>query len=192
VAVACDVLQDKLHQNLCRQRSLVAIGTHDLAKLQPPFTYEACLPGKISFVPLKQTREFKADELLEVCSPQAPQSARARNSLPRRCPAGPSRQVSASLPGVPPRRRSCTRRVASQSSSHREPRSCAVPGHTAEQWPCQVPQLWECPRATRVSEFALLRVCRGATEMNRICLVLFDMKNRMFGPYLAVTGRSRR
>ena len=23
-------LQDKLHQNLCRQRSLVAIGTHDL------------------------------------------------------------------------------------------------------------------------------------------------------------------
>lgn len=27
-------LQDKLHQNLCRQRSLVAIGTHDLHTLQ--------------------------------------------------------------------------------------------------------------------------------------------------------------
>ena len=27
-------LQDKLHQNLCRQRSLVAIGTHDLSTLQ--------------------------------------------------------------------------------------------------------------------------------------------------------------
>ena len=27
-------LQDKLHQNLCRQRSLVAIGTHDLATLK--------------------------------------------------------------------------------------------------------------------------------------------------------------
>ena len=27
-------LQDKLHQNLCRQRSLVAIGTHDLCKLK--------------------------------------------------------------------------------------------------------------------------------------------------------------
>ena len=27
-------LQDKLHQNLCRQRSLVSIGTHDLATLQ--------------------------------------------------------------------------------------------------------------------------------------------------------------
>ena len=27
-------LQDKLHQNLCRQRSLVAIGTHDLNTVQ--------------------------------------------------------------------------------------------------------------------------------------------------------------
>lgn len=27
-------LQDKLHQNLCRQRTLVAIGTHDLATIQ--------------------------------------------------------------------------------------------------------------------------------------------------------------
>lgn len=27
-------LQDKLHQNLCRQRSLVAIGTHDLGTVQ--------------------------------------------------------------------------------------------------------------------------------------------------------------
>lgn len=27
-------LQDKLHQNLCRQRSLVAIGTHDLSKIK--------------------------------------------------------------------------------------------------------------------------------------------------------------
>lgn len=27
-------LQDKLHQNLCRQRSLVAIGTHDLSTLE--------------------------------------------------------------------------------------------------------------------------------------------------------------
>lgn len=33
-------LQDKLHQNLCRQRSLVSVGTHDLATLKPPFTCE--------------------------------------------------------------------------------------------------------------------------------------------------------
>lgn len=59
-------LQDKLHQNLCRQRSLVAIGTHDLAKCRGPFTYEALPPSEISFVPLKQTRKFRADELMEV------------------------------------------------------------------------------------------------------------------------------
>lgn len=58
-------LQDKLHQNLCRQRSLVAIGTHDLAKCRGPFTYEALPPSEISFVPLKQTTKFRADELLE-------------------------------------------------------------------------------------------------------------------------------
>lgn len=58
-------LQDKLHQNLCRQRSLVAIGTHDLAKVKgPQFTYEALPPESVSFVPLKQTRAFRADELL--------------------------------------------------------------------------------------------------------------------------------
>eukprot|EP00882_Tetradesmus_deserticola_P022463 GHRQ01024373.1.p1 GENE.GHRQ01024373.1~~GHRQ01024373.1.p1 ORF type:complete len:412 (+),score=157.30 GHRQ01024373.1:352-1587(+) len=58
-------LQDKLHQNLCRQRSLVAIGTHDLAKCRPPFSYEALPPADISFVPLKQTRKFRADELMD-------------------------------------------------------------------------------------------------------------------------------
>ena len=34
-------LQDKLHQNICRRRSLVAIGTHDLSKIEGPFTYDA-------------------------------------------------------------------------------------------------------------------------------------------------------
>ena len=138
--------QDKLHQNLCRQRSLVSVGTHDLATLQVqppfcsqpcshpmpreslcrtgrlrehlrqpapslmrsayawlpstctvfwgggqmitlpcgmqhrteqrtlrfclcgqgPFSYEALPPSDITFVPLKQTREFRADALLQV------------------------------------------------------------------------------------------------------------------------------
>lgn len=58
-------LQDKLHQNLCRQRTLVAIGTHDLSTIQGPFTYEALPPEDIVFTPLKQTREFNAKELLE-------------------------------------------------------------------------------------------------------------------------------
>ncbi|KAG2482402.1 hypothetical protein HYH03_018663 [Edaphochlamys debaryana] len=58
-------LQDKLHQNLCRQRTLVAIGTHDLATVQGPFTYEALPPEEIKFVPLKQTREFNAKDLMQ-------------------------------------------------------------------------------------------------------------------------------
>ena len=59
-------LQDKLHQNICRKRSLVAIGTHDLDTLQGPFTYEALPPEDIRFVPLKQERELSAVELMEL------------------------------------------------------------------------------------------------------------------------------
>ena len=44
----------------------MAIGTHDLATIQGPFTYEALPPQEIRFVPLKQAREFRADELMEV------------------------------------------------------------------------------------------------------------------------------
>ncbi|WJX90143.1 phenylalanine--tRNA ligase [Trifolium repens] len=58
-------LQDKLHQNICRRRTLVAIGTHDLDKLEGPFTYEALRPSSINFTPLKQERSFRADELME-------------------------------------------------------------------------------------------------------------------------------
>ncbi|KAK9808656.1 hypothetical protein WJX72_001360 [[Myrmecia] bisecta] len=58
-------LQDKLHQNLCRQRSLVAIGTHDLGMIQGPFTYEALPPEEIEFVPLKQTKSFNGATLLQ-------------------------------------------------------------------------------------------------------------------------------
>ncbi|XP_057805023.1 phenylalanine--tRNA ligase beta subunit, cytoplasmic isoform X2 [Salvia miltiorrhiza] len=58
-------LQDRLHQNICRRRTLVAIGTHDLDTIEGPFTYEALAPKDIKFVPLKQTRNFSADELME-------------------------------------------------------------------------------------------------------------------------------
>lgn len=58
-------LQDKLHQNICRKRTLVAIGTHDLDTIQAPFSYEALPPSEISFVPLKQAKTFRADELME-------------------------------------------------------------------------------------------------------------------------------
>ncbi|KAB8078576.1 hypothetical protein BDV29DRAFT_166220 [Aspergillus leporis] len=57
-------LQDKLHQNLARQRTLVSIGTHDLDTIQGPFTYEALPPKDIKFVPLNQTQEMNGEELM--------------------------------------------------------------------------------------------------------------------------------
>ncbi|KAI1082368.1 phenylalanyl-tRNA synthetase [Whalleya microplaca] len=57
-------LQDKLHQNLARQRTLVAIGTHDLDTIKGPFTYEARPPQDIVFAPLNQTKKMTAEELM--------------------------------------------------------------------------------------------------------------------------------
>lgn len=61
-------LQDKLHQNICRKRSLVAIGTHDLDTVVGPFTYDAKPPGDIKFQPLNQDKEYTATELMELYS----------------------------------------------------------------------------------------------------------------------------
>jgi phenylalanyl-tRNA synthetase beta chain len=58
-------LQDKLHQNLARQRTLASVGTHDLDTIQGPFTYEALPPEKISFVPLNQTKEMNGRQLMD-------------------------------------------------------------------------------------------------------------------------------
>ncbi|CAL5867307.1 uncharacterized protein PFLUO_LOCUS1522 [Penicillium psychrofluorescens] len=57
-------LQDKLHQNLARQRTLVSIGTHDLDTVKGPFTYEALPPKDIKFAPLNQTQEMDAEQLM--------------------------------------------------------------------------------------------------------------------------------
>jgi phenylalanyl-tRNA synthetase beta chain len=59
-------LQDKLHQNLCRRRQLVAIGTHDLDTLRAPFRYEARAPRDIRFVPLNKSTAYTAEELMGV------------------------------------------------------------------------------------------------------------------------------
>eukprot|EP00743_Colponemidia_sp_Colp-15_P001397 GILK01001532.1.p1 GENE.GILK01001532.1~~GILK01001532.1.p1 ORF type:complete len:604 (+),score=105.96 GILK01001532.1:43-1812(+) len=58
-------LQDKLHHNICRKRTLVAIGTHDYTSVQGPFTYEALPPSDIAFRPLNQTKTFRGDELMQ-------------------------------------------------------------------------------------------------------------------------------
>jgi phenylalanyl-tRNA synthetase beta chain len=56
-------LQDKLHFNIGRRRTLVAIGTHDLDNIQGPFKYTALPYDKINFVPLFEEKSFNVDEL---------------------------------------------------------------------------------------------------------------------------------
>lgn len=58
-------LQDKLHNNICRKRTLVAIGTHDLDTIKAPFVYKCLKPKEIKFIPLNQTKEMNAAELME-------------------------------------------------------------------------------------------------------------------------------
>ena len=60
-------LQEHLHRNICRRRTLVAIGTHDLDTLQGPFRYKAAAPESIQFSPLtsEDGRVFNAKELLD-------------------------------------------------------------------------------------------------------------------------------
>lgn len=64
-------LQDKLHQNICRKRSLVAIGTHDLDTVVGPFIYDAKPPGDIKFQALNQEKEYTATELMDLYSTHA-------------------------------------------------------------------------------------------------------------------------
>lgn len=57
--------QDKLHSNICRKRTLVAIGTHDLDSVQAPFSYEMVSPSDISFTPLNQTSVLNGSDLVK-------------------------------------------------------------------------------------------------------------------------------
>lgn len=61
-------LQDKLHQNICRKRSLVSVGTHDLDTLEPPFVYDAKPPKNIKFVPLNHDKELDALGVMDLYS----------------------------------------------------------------------------------------------------------------------------
>jgi len=61
-------LQDKLHQNLARKRTLASVGTHDLDTIKGPFKYMAKKPEDIKFVPLNQTKEFNSAQLMELYS----------------------------------------------------------------------------------------------------------------------------
>lgn len=56
-------LQDKLHHNLGRRRTLVSFGTHDLDTVKGPFTYEALAPQDIKFIALNKKEETDANQL---------------------------------------------------------------------------------------------------------------------------------
>ncbi|KAI9228931.1 MAG: beta subunit of phenylalanyl-tRNA synthetase [Piptocephalis tieghemiana] len=58
-------LQDKLHNNICRKRTVVSMGTHDLDTIQGPFTYDARAPEDIRFIPLNQTQEMDGHQLMK-------------------------------------------------------------------------------------------------------------------------------
>ncbi|KAL1241893.1 Phenylalanine--tRNA ligase beta subunit [Trichinella pseudospiralis] len=58
------VAAEKLHQNICRKRQLVAIGTHDLDKVKAPFVYSAKSPQEICFKPLNEKDKFTAAQLM--------------------------------------------------------------------------------------------------------------------------------
>lgn len=59
-------LQDKLHQNIGRKRSLVSIGTHDLDTIKGPFLYDAKPPSEIYFKPLNQDKEYTGEGIMEL------------------------------------------------------------------------------------------------------------------------------
>lgn len=59
-------LQDKLHQNIGRKRTLVSIGTHDLDTVKGPFLYDARPPSEIRFKPLNQEKEYTGEEIMQL------------------------------------------------------------------------------------------------------------------------------
>lgn len=58
-------MQEKLHITIGRNRKKVAIGVHDLTKVEPPFTYKEVLPGRIKFRPLGMRKKLSLKEILE-------------------------------------------------------------------------------------------------------------------------------
>jgi phenylalanyl-tRNA synthetase beta chain len=64
-------LQDKLHQNICKARTLVSMGTHDLDTVSGPFKYAGLKPESFKFVPLNRTEACNGNELLDLLSNDA-------------------------------------------------------------------------------------------------------------------------
>ena len=59
-------LQDKLHNNICRGRKLVSMGTHDLDTVKGPFYYRGLKPEEMKFVPLNRTQEVDGHGMIKL------------------------------------------------------------------------------------------------------------------------------
>jgi hypothetical protein len=59
-------------KKMSRKRTLVAIGTHDLDTLKPPFRYDALKPSDIKFKALNQPVEMTVLELFDQYSVSIP------------------------------------------------------------------------------------------------------------------------
>ncbi|HYM39748.1 MAG TPA: phenylalanine--tRNA ligase subunit beta [Thermoplasmata archaeon] len=57
-------LQEKLHTTTGRRRKKVAIGIHDLDRVEPPFTFKAVAPHSLRFVPLGSAKEMDLADIL--------------------------------------------------------------------------------------------------------------------------------
>ncbi len=57
--------QEHLHWVIGRDRKKVAIGIHDLDKVEGPFYYKAGNPDEVSFIPLEKTEEMTLNQILE-------------------------------------------------------------------------------------------------------------------------------
>ncbi len=58
-------LQEKMHETFGRRRDKIAIGLHDMEEIEPPFTYRAVEPEKVSFKPLEYDRNMQLGEILD-------------------------------------------------------------------------------------------------------------------------------
>lgn len=57
-------LQERLHTTTGRKRRKVAIGIHDLDRVEPPFTFKAVPPHSVRFVPLGRAEPMDLAEIL--------------------------------------------------------------------------------------------------------------------------------
>ena len=58
-------MQEKLHLTHGRNRLKVAIGIHDLDRIDPPIIYRAVKPDSVSFVPLEMSEDMSLGDILK-------------------------------------------------------------------------------------------------------------------------------